>query len=133
METSIYRGLGLVILLSLGACSKPLLWLPGSALSGPEAQLSAAVLPAEGGVLIMETRPADPYSVNIGYTVIDGYIHIDPAEERRWYQHIKMNSNVRIQLEGEEPVYPAKALVVEDPQVLAQFEPDRIVLRIEPR
>jgi len=131
MNSSVFHVFGLIVLLGLGACSKPLLWLPGGALSGPEAQLSAAKLPAEGGVLVLETRPADPYSVNIGYTVIDGQIHIDPAEERRWYQNIKVNSNVRIQLEGAEAVYPAKAVVVEDAQVLAQFEPDRIVLRIE--
>ena len=133
MNSFTFRVFGLVVLLSLGACSKPVLWLPGGSLSGPEAQLSAVNLPAEGGVLVLETRPVDPYSVNIGYTVIDGQIHIDPAEDRRWYQHIKTNAHVRIQLEGAETVYPAKAVVVEDPQVLTQFESDRVVLRIESR
>ena len=133
MNSTLFRVMGLAFFFSLGGCSGPLLWLPGGSLTGPEVSLSTALVPEEGGVLALETRPEDPYSVNIGYTVIGGGIYIDPAAERRWYQHIDANSDVRIQLEGAAAVHPARAVIVEDPQVLARFEPDRIVLRLEAR
>lgn len=119
--------------LNMLGCSGPFLWLPGGELSGPEVSLNSATLPAQGGVLILETQPDDPYSVNIGYTVIQGAIYIDPAAERRWYQHIELEPNVRVRLEGEEVVYPATAIKVEDQQILSLFEPDRIVLRLDAR
>ncbi|XOV84618.1 MAG: hypothetical protein ACFHXK_05760 [bacterium] len=133
MDTNLSRGFALAVLIVLGGCSGPLLWLPGGALSGPEAPLSAAPVPAEGGVLVLETRPENPYSVNIGYTVIDGQIYVDPAAERQWYQYMAANPEVRIRLEGSQSVYPALAVAVEDPQLLARFEPDRMVLRFEAR
>jgi hypothetical protein len=32
----------------------------------------------------LETRPEDPYSVELNYIVKDGKLYIDPAEGREW-------------------------------------------------
>jgi len=116
-----------------GACSGPFIWLPGGKLEGPESALNAADLPPEGGVMQLETNPADPYSVNVGFQLIEGRIFIDPAEERRWYQHLSANPQVRIRFEGEEKILTAMAVPVTEEAVLAQFDPTRIVLEIVPR
>ena len=81
----------------------------------------------------IDLKPADPYSVNIGCVVIEQQVYIDPADDRTWYQHIKADANVRLRFDGTETVYLAKATRVEDETILAQFDADRIVLRLEPR
>jgi len=80
----------------------------------------------------LETNPAEPYSVNVGYAVIDGNMYIDPAESRRWYQNIKQNPTIRLRFDGKRVVHPATAVAETDPAVLGQFEADRRVLRIVP-
>lgn len=119
-------------LLILTGCSGPLLWFPGGALSGREVPLDLTQ-PPQAGVIELETRPADPYSVNIGFTLIDGEIYIDPAAERTWYQHMLADPRVRIRFSGQDDVHPAIAEQVDDPAILSRFDPDRIVLRLSPR
>ena len=117
----------------LSACGGPLGMLAGGKLDGDVVAFSDDAIPAQGGVIQLETRPQDPYSVNIGTVVIAGSLYMDPAAERRWYQHIQADPNIRIRFDGEETVYTALASAETDPNVLSQFEPDRVVLRIGPR
>ncbi len=107
-------------------------FLPGAELEGPEAGLAEADIVADG-VIQLETRPSDPYSVNIGFLEIAGAIHIDPASDRKCYGHIIDDPQVRIRLEGAQQIYPATAVIVENPEVLAQFCLDRTVLKLVPR
>jgi len=107
--------------------------LPGGSLSGTEAPLDSASMPAEEAVLQLETNPSDPYSVNVGFRLIDGQIYIDPASERQWYGYIQSDPNIRIRFDGEEVVHPVLAQVVTDAKVISQFESDRIVMRLVPR
>tara|TARA_R110002167_G_scaffold135114_3_gene321405 strand:- start:894 stop:1145 length:252 start_codon:yes stop_codon:yes gene_type:complete len=81
----------------------------------------------------LETQPADPYSVNIGFVLLDGNIYIDPAEDRQWYQNILTDPAVRIRFDGSDLVHPMLTVRETDPATLAQFDPTRIVLRLEPR
>ncbi len=127
------RKLLLMSCVLMAGCSGPFMWLPGGQLSGKETPLDLSVLPENVEVVQLETNPADPYSVNIGYQLIDGQIYIDPAPERQWYQHIEANPNVRLRFEGSEVVHPATAQRVTDARVLAKFDPERIVLRLSPR
>ncbi|MEQ8859716.1 MAG: hypothetical protein RIC56_13810 [Pseudomonadales bacterium] len=128
------RNAALILVLAvLSGCNGPLFMLPGGRLSGPEAPLTAAVIPDEGGVAVLETRPDDPYSVNVGIAVVDGVIHIDPAAERRWYQHLLDDPDVRIRFEGDPVVYTARVEPVRDPGVLERFEQTRNVLKLVPR
>ncbi len=132
-STAFARVATLSLSLLLAACSGPLWSFPGGALEGEEAPLVLADLPADGGVIVLETNPSAPYSVNIGFTVVNGNMYIDPAESRTWYQNIAADPLIRIRLEGAEIIHPAVAVTETDPTVLAGFEAGRIVLRLMPR
>jgi hypothetical protein len=90
-------------------------------------------MPKESGVLQIETRPDDPYSVNVGFALFDGTIDIDPAPSRTWYQYINADPRVRIRFDGRNEVHPARAVDEEDAAIRARFDPDRIVMRLEAR
>lgn len=114
-------------------CSGPVWQFPGGALSGEEQRFDLAAISPDGGLFQLETNPQAPYSVNLGYVVVDGNMYIDPTENRAWYQNIKQDPSVRIRLEGESAVYPAVVVVETDTAILEQFEADRIVLKLLPR
>ncbi len=123
----------LILVIATSGCSGPTFWLPGGTLSGPESAYDSAKIPADAQVIQLETNPQDPYSVNIGFRRINGEIYIDPAPERKWYQYIQADPNVRLRFEGSDDVLRALTVVESDPQVIQQFEADRIVLRFTSR
>ncbi|MFM1896376.1 MAG: hypothetical protein RLZZ385_1450 [Pseudomonadota bacterium] len=115
----------------LSACGEPLGLFAGGRLAGKETPLTA--LPTAEGVLQIETRPDDPYSVNIGFFLEDGVLYIDPAEDRQWYQNIQQDPRVRIRFAGSDRVHPMMAVRETDPSIIARFDSERIVMRLEPR
>lgn len=122
-----------ILIVFVAGCSGPFFLLPGGALAGAEVPLNTANMPTEEAVLQLETNPSDPYSVNVGFRLIDGQIYIDPAIERQWYQHLQADSNVRIRFTGAEVVHRATAEVVTDAKIIANFDSDRIVMRLVPQ
>ena len=123
----------ILLTLTLSACSGPFLLLPGSALDGPEASIERAETSGEGTLIELETRPADPYSVNLNAFFINGAVYIDPAEDRQWYQYLLEDANVRVKFAGDDTVYTAVAVRESDATVVGQFEADRVVMRLDPR
>lgn len=121
---------GLALL--LGGCGGPLAILPGGALAG-----DFVVEPvddwsfASDDYLALETRPEDPYSVNLNYIVRDGALYVDPAEGRAWLEHLRADPRVRVRLGGK--VYPLEAVLVGEPGELEGFESDRYIYRLDPR
>ena len=92
-------GVLLAVLLSglsgLG-CSGPLLAIPGGELAGTVVEEPVTDWSfVDSAFLDLETRPDDPYSVELNYFVKDGKLYIDPAEGRTWYEHIKADPRVR--------------------------------------
>jgi hypothetical protein len=79
----------------------------------------------------LETRPGDPYSVELNYTVKDGKLYVDPKEGRAWLENIRADPLVRVRFGGK--VYPLKAVLVEDPAELEGFAEGRFVYRLDPR
>ncbi len=121
--------LALPLLLAV-ACGGPVGIIPGGLLSGEEASASSwSDVISESGILALETRPEDPYSVHVGYVYRDGKIYIDPAEDRGWYQNLKANPSVRVRFDDR--VYRARAALVTDAAEREGFEPDRHVYRLE--
>ncbi|MDE0422030.1 MAG: hypothetical protein OXK76_14245 [Gammaproteobacteria bacterium] len=71
------------------------------------------------GTVQIETRPTDPYSVNVwGVSVNrDFYVAASDAGEATWAQAIESEPQVRLRV-GED-IYPLLAKRTEDPQELA--------------
>jgi len=122
----------LVLTAGLLACGGPFLVIPGGALSGDVASEPVADWSfVDDAFIDLETRPEDPYSVEINYTVVDGQLYIDPAEGRRWLEHIRADPRVRVRFGGK--VYPGVAVLAGEPGELEGFDPDRFVYRIDSR
>ncbi len=133
MNKGVKTLLSTMLLILVAGCDGPFWQFPGGALGGEEQSLTVATIPAEGGVLQLETDPNEPYSVHVGFRTINGSMYIDPAPERGWYKRIQADPAVRVRLEGDPKVYPATAVVVTAAEILAEYEDDRIVLRLAPR
>ena len=117
-------------LLAMG-CGGPFLVFPGGALRGelvtePVADWSFA----DDYFVDLETRPSDPYSVELNYVVRSGQLYIDPAEGRRWFEYIREDPRVRVRFNGK--IYPATAVLVGRPGEVEGFPPDRFVYRLDP-
>ncbi len=120
-----------LVLFSFG-CGGPLLVFPGGELSGQVVKTQVGDWSfVEDSFVDLETRPDDPYSVQLNYIVKDGKLYIDPAEGRSWLDHIRADPRVRVRFGGK--VYPLKAVLVGQPGELEGFDEDRYIYRLDPR
>ena len=114
------------------ACGGPILIIPGGALAG-----TVVSQPVDDWSFVsdhfvdLETRPEDPYSVELNYVVREGKLYIDPAEGRTWLEHIRSNPMVRVRF-GDK-VYSLEAVLVGRPGELEGFDADRFIYRLDPR
>lgn len=112
------------------ACGGPMLMMPGGALRGEVvAQPVTDWSFADDRFVDLEVRPSDPYSVEINYTVRNGKLYIDPAEGRRWLTYIREDPRVRVRFDDR--IYPARAVLVEDPEEKAGMDEDRVIYRLD--
>ena len=99
----------------------PFLLLPGGQLDGiSTAAPNDWAFTDEVTTIQLETRPEDPYSVNL-WSVGMGprlYLHAG-ANRSAWVEHIEANPDVRIRVE--EQVYDVRASRVESPDEFARF------------
>ncbi len=120
MKTSTTIMFGLLVL-SIG-CGGPLAMIPGGKLSGTLQPVPTDwAFSDEFEDVQLETRPSDPYSVNI-WGVADGarfYIASGRGLESTWAKHIEADSNVRLRV-GEN-VYELRAVRTDDPQDRVRF------------
>ena len=125
----------LVLLLALavgaGGCGGgPFLIFPGGALSGEVVTDTPHDWSfASDAFVDLETRPSQPYSVELNYVLTDGQLFIDPAEGRTWFDHIREDPRVRVRF-GDR-VYLATAVLVGKPGELPEFPADRFVYRLD--
>lgn len=104
----------------LCGCGGPFALLPGGALDGPVAPVPADWSFTDAvSTVQLETRPADPYSVNIWMIGIEGnaYVHAG-ANQSAWVEHIEADPAVRLRVS--DSVYELAAA-----RVTAQDEFDR--------
>ena len=93
---------------------EPFIGFPGGALSGSEqshpAEWSAAT---DVGTLQLETRPEDPYSVNVwGVGIAEDIYVATRAEGTGWSNNVDTNPNVRLRIG--QTIYPLRAVTVSD-------------------
>jgi len=115
-------GLALATLATaLLACSGPFVLVPGGELEGPTrpAPESWAFTDAVDTVQL-ETRPDDPYSVNIWLTAADEHLYVHAGANRsRWAEHIEADPRVRIRVS--ESIYELVATRVREQSELDRF------------
>ncbi len=113
----------LSILLASAAlgCNGPIFVFPGGRLSGePTATPAEWRFAGDYGTAQLETRPEDPYSVNVTYTVVQGALYVNAGgTESRWVGYLQENPLVRLRLEG--ALYDLAAERVTDPTEIAAF------------
>ena len=108
--------------LTLGlACGGPLPFMSGGELSGAaESAPNEWALQENSGVVQLETRPEDPYSVNINYTQRAGRLYIYAGDtETQWVQNMEANPLVR--LRHSDVIYTLRAERVLDPDEISAF------------
>jgi hypothetical protein len=103
------------------ACREPFAVFPGGRL---EAELRPAGAPfsTEDGFATaqLETRPEDPYSVNITYTVVNGRTYVNAGDtETTWAKNVNTDPRVRLRVDG--ALYELRAERVTDREEMATF------------
>lgn len=119
-----------LLLMLAGACQSPFLIFPGKEIRGEVSAADNFSFAKDFSILKLETRPRNPYSIFLRVTLIKDQLYIDAAPTRRWHDYIQNDHRVRIQLG--EFIYPARAIVVEDPNIKAHFIKSRTIYRIVP-
>lgn len=102
------------------ACDRPLVLLPGGSLQGSVAPPPADwAFTDEVNTIQLETRPDDPYSVNIWVIALGERLYVHAGANRStWVEHMEADPNVRLRVGGS--IYELAAARVE-----AQDEFDR--------
>ena len=110
-----------LLLVALLGCNGPTGLLPGGALEG-EAKSPPRDWAFAGshGTIQLETRPAEPYSVNLAYTVLDGTLYLNAGDtETQWVKNMNANPDVRLRIDG--VLYELRAERVTDGAEIAAF------------
>lgn len=137
------------VALALIACG-PTVVLPGGRLQGEVRPAPSSWAFTESVEIVqIETRPEDPYSVNVWIVELEGALHVAAGAGlgARWARHIAQDPRVRLKIG--EAVYAFRAIRVDDPAMWAAFleaavrkyafDPDEqtpddpILYRLEPR
>lgn len=99
----------LVAVTLLCGCGGPLPFLAGGKLAGPVLPTPASFAFAkDAGTIQLETRPEDPYSVNVAGAVVGDGLYVSAGNNRsRWVENIAASPLVRVRIEGD--VYELRA------------------------
>ena len=110
----------LLVVLLLAGCG-PFLLLPGGELEG-----STTATPDEWSfsnrvnTVQLETRPDDPYSINIWVVEMGQYLYIHAGTNRsRWVGNLEANAEVRVRIEDK--LYNLRASRVEGQEEFSRF------------
>ena len=117
-----FRAISFVLVsLVMIACEGPFGVTSGGELSGSIQQPPALwQLSEESGLAQLETRPDDPYSVNLAYVQMNDQLYIYAGDTRTtWVEHIEQNPLIRIRIG--ETIYPVRAARVEDHNEFTAF------------
>ena len=116
-----FRRLLLLPMLAALACGGPLPFLSGGSLEGEVKSVPSDWTAAgDYGTAQLETRPEDPYSVNLAYTLLDGALYLNAGNtETQWVQNMTADPQVRLRLKG--AIYELHADRVTDPAEIDRF------------
>lgn len=120
MLASRFVVLALALTASIAGCGRPFVLLPGGALEGPTVATPESWSFTDAVKTVqLETRPADPYSVNIWATAAgEMYVHAG-ANRSTWVEHLEADPNVRLRVNGS--IYELAASRVDDQAEFDRF------------
>ncbi|MBT4162739.1 MAG: hypothetical protein HOC70_12955 [Gammaproteobacteria bacterium] len=104
-------------LVLLTACADPIVMIPGGKLKG-EVTAVPATWVSVPEVVQLETRPADPYSVNIWALTANGNLYF-ATDKAKWLEYITEDNRVR--LRADNAIYELKAIQVTDETEIASL------------
>lgn len=112
--------LALALAAAIAGCGRPFLLLPGGALEGTTGPAPGSwSFTDEVSTVQLETRPADPYSVNIWATAAGEHLYVHAGANRSaWVEHLEADPDVRLRVG--ETIYELRAA-----RVATQEEFDR--------
>ena len=115
------RLLVLVAIVSAAGCGRPFVLLPGGALEGTPAAVPESWSFTDAVETVqLETRPAEPYSVNIWVTAADEELYVHAGANRStWVEYIEADPNVRLQVD--DSIYELVAARVKDQAEFDRF------------
>jgi len=107
--------------LMLSGCNDPLVVLSGGELSGTISEVPETWQIDEISALAqLETRPSEPYSINLVYVQMNGQLYIYAGDNRtNWVQHIEEDPRIRLRIK--ETIYPARAVRVTNDDEISAF------------
>ncbi|MGH0036576.1 MAG: hypothetical protein ACQGVK_16235 [Myxococcota bacterium] len=109
-------GLAVFALTLMGVACGPMGPIPGGELSGAEAAPPDDWAFSDATETVqLETRPADPYSINVWGVGLGPHFYLAAGEGQAstWARHLVADPEVRLGVEGR--LYPLRATRVEDP------------------
>src|SRR5262245_48646293 len=112
----------LLLAILLSACSGgPLPFMAGGKLDGDVKPTPASFAFAkDAGTIQLETRPEDPYSVNVAGAIVGDGLYVSAGDNRaNWVENMETNPLVRARIEGD--VYELKARRVTDSKEMDAF------------
>jgi hypothetical protein len=120
-RSALLLALALALAAPIAGCSRPLLLLPGGALEGETADVPASWSFTDAvDTVQLETRPANPYSVNIWATAAGDAIYVHAGANRsEWVEHIEADPNVRLRVDA--AIYELAAARVVDQSEFDRF------------
>lgn len=120
-KVSLIQVLALFAMIAFTAGCGPILLFPGGALEGAEAPAPTDWGFAEEiSTIQLETRPEDPYSVNIWAVGLDDQLYVHAGGSRSaWVEHMEANPLVRAQV-GDR-LFLLRASRVSDEEEFARF------------
>ncbi len=106
---------------ALCACGGPLPFLSGGALDGPVKPAPEGFgFARDAGTVQLETRPEDPYSVNIACAIVDDRLYVSAGDNKAaWVEHMEADPRVRLRVRGE--IYELRASRVTDEAEMRAF------------
>ncbi len=115
------RTIGLSSLLAVLACNGPVGLMAGGALEGePTVVPGQWSFARDYGTAQLETRPREPYSVNIAYTLVEGVLYVNAGDsETQWVKNISEDPRVRLRVG--DAIYELRAERVTDEDEISRF------------
>lgn len=104
----------------VAGCSGPCVLLPGGALDGETSPAPEIWAFDDVSTVQLETRPADPYSVNIWAVGLGDAVYVHAGANRStWVEHMEVDPDVRLRVDG--AIYELVAARVESQEEFDRF------------